>query len=89
MVVHGKALLLAENRAFRNSSRSAIERLANDPHDTIPGLRRRYYYRGAFVLLEHLSARGLGLNVKRLRRRGEYDHADKLITAFNATRAAP
>jgi hypothetical protein len=55
----------------------AINRLANEPHDTVPGLRRRYYYRGNFILLEHLSERALTVNVKRLRRRGEHEHADK------------
>jgi len=59
-----------------------IEQLANEPHDTIPGLRRRYYYRGNFVLLEHLTARGLAVNVARLRRRGEHDYADRLERRF-------
>jgi hypothetical protein len=49
----------------------AIDRLANEPHDAIPGLKRRYYYRGSFVLLEHLTARGLAANVERLRRGGD------------------
>ena len=59
----------------------AIDRLANEPHDTIQELRRRYYYRGAFVLLEHLTARGLAVNVARLRRRGEHAHAEALALA--------
>jgi hypothetical protein len=63
---------------------SALDRLANEPHDTIPGLCRRYYYRGAFVLLEHLSERGLEANVKRLHQRGEHEHADKLATSWRA-----
>jgi hypothetical protein len=60
----------------------AIDRLANEPNDTIQGLQRRYYYRGCFVLLEHLSARGLAVNVARLRRRGEHAHAEALALAW-------
>src|SRR5262249_59424681 len=59
----------------------AIDRLANEPHDTIQELRRPYYYRGAFGLLEHLTARGLAVNVARLRRRGEHAHAEALALA--------
>jgi hypothetical protein len=60
----------------------AFDRLASEPHDTIPGLKRRYYYRGSFILLERLSPRGLAVNVKRLRRRGEPEHANLLATAW-------
>jgi hypothetical protein len=60
----------------------AIDQLASEPHDTIRGLRRRYYYRGAFILLEHLTARGLAVNVARLRRRSEDEHADRLAAAW-------
>jgi hypothetical protein len=28
------------------------------PHPTIPGLRERYYYRGAWMLPEHLTPKG-------------------------------
>jgi hypothetical protein len=41
-------------------------------------LHRRYYYRGSFVLLEHLTPRGLETNARRLRQRGEFEHASKL-----------
>jgi hypothetical protein len=67
-----------------------IDQLASEPHDTIPGLKCRYYYRGSFVLLEHLSPRGLAVNAERLRRRGERDHADKLEKVWRAAnRCAP
>jgi hypothetical protein len=62
----------------------AIERLANEPHDAVPGLKRRYYYRGSFVLLEHLSERGINVVAARLRRRGELDHADLMIKTWRA-----
>jgi hypothetical protein len=64
----------------------AIEQLATEPHDTILGLFRRYYYRGNFVLLEHLTARGLAKNIERLRRRGEDEHAERLQAAWKASR---
>jgi hypothetical protein len=64
----------------------AIDRLESEPHETIAGLRRRYYYRGSFILLEHLSAKGLAFNVERLRRRGELEHAARLAEAWNAAR---
>jgi hypothetical protein len=67
---------------------AAIDQLSNEPHDTIPGLRRRYYYRGSFVLLEHLTPRGLSTNVERLRRRGEAEHATRLEAAWNEAQAA-
>jgi hypothetical protein len=62
----------------------AIDQLASEPHDTIPGLKRRYYYRGSFVLLEHLSPRGLAVNVERLRHCGEREHAERLAVAWGA-----
>ena len=62
-----------------------VDRLESEPHDTIRGLRRRYYnYRGGFTLLEHLTPYALARNVKRLRRRGEAEHADKLEAAWRA-----
>ncbi|MFZ0457126.1 MAG: hypothetical protein WAM17_01510 [Rhodoplanes sp.] len=64
----------------------AIARLANAPHETIPGLKRRYYYRGNFVLLEWLSQKGLDTSVASLRKRGEGAHADRLIEAWTAAR---
>lgn len=79
----------ADADTLRNVMGEIFARLANEPHDTIPGLRRRYYYRGAFVLLEYLSARGLAANVERLRRRGEHGHADKLAAAWNDHGGAP
>ena len=63
--------------------RIAIDQLASEPHDTIPGLQRRYYDRGSFVLLEHLTPRALA-DVERLRRRGEHEHADRLAAAWRA-----
>ena len=72
---------------MRQSMDIIIERLANEPHDTIPGLKRRYYWRGAFVLAEHLTPRGLAANVARLRRRGENEHADLLAETWNAAGA--
>jgi hypothetical protein len=60
----------------------AIDLLANEPHDKISGLKRRYYYRGGFVLLEKLTPRGLAKNIDRLRRRGEIEHADQLAAAW-------
>jgi hypothetical protein len=69
-------------RMMRKLVAAAFDRLVSEPHDTIPGLRRRYYYRGGFVLLEHLTARGLAANIERLRRRGEPEHADRLAAAW-------
>jgi hypothetical protein len=68
----------AATDTLRGLMAEIFDRLANEPHDMIPGLRRRYYYRGNFVLLEALTARGLAVNVDRLRRRGELEHADRL-----------
>src|SRR5262249_16623483 len=59
----------------------AIDRLANEPHGTIQELPRRYYFPGAFVLPEHPTARGVAVNVARLRRRGEHAHAEALALA--------
>ena len=67
----------------------AIDRLANEPHDTIQGLRRRYYYRGNFVLLEHLTAHGLAVNVEQLRHRGDSAHAEALAVAWNDANGRP
>ena len=70
----------------------AVECLANAPHETIPGLKRRYYYRGNFVLLEWLSQKGLDTNIARLRKRGESEHAARLLEAWTTARqigAAP
>jgi hypothetical protein len=68
-------------RELRFLFKTAWELLANEPHPTIPGLRRRYYYRGKFWLMECLSPRALAWNVERLRRR-EPEHAARLaITA--------
>jgi hypothetical protein len=78
----------ANTTTMRSLMAGIFERLATEPHDTIQGLRRRYYYRGAFVLLEHLSPRGLAVNVERLRRSGEHEHAEKLAVA-RSRRAAP
>jgi hypothetical protein len=72
----------AAARTMRELVAAAFDRLASEPHDTIQGLRRRYYYRGAFVLLEHLTARGLAVNVARLRHCGEGEHADRLAAAW-------
>jgi hypothetical protein len=57
------------------------------PGPAIAGLRRRYYYRGAFVLMEHLSPKALAWNVKRLSRR-EPEHADRLSRAWHAASQA-
>jgi hypothetical protein len=62
---------------------TVIDRLANDPHPTIAGLRRRYYYRGVFTLMEYLTPKGLAWNIKRLSRR-EPEHAARLAEAWNA-----
>jgi hypothetical protein len=64
----------------------AIDKLANEPHDQIIGLKRRYYYRGGFVLLEKLTPRGLAKNVERLRRRGESEQAARLVAAWLAVK---
>ena len=42
---------------------TAFELLAKEPHPTIAGLRRRYYYRGKFTLMEHLSPKALAWNI--------------------------
>jgi len=57
---------------------AVFERLVNTRHDALEGLRERYYYRGSFILLEHLSSKALAWNITRLRRRGEHEHAEKL-----------
>jgi hypothetical protein len=69
-------------RTMRELVATTFDQLAHEPHDTIQGLRHRYYYRGNFVLLEHLTARALAANVERLRRRGVSDHADRLAAAW-------
>jgi hypothetical protein len=74
--------MTAPAHTMRELVAAAFDRLTSEPHDTIQGLRRRYYYRGDFVLLEHLTARGLASNVERLRRRGNPEHADRLATAW-------
>jgi hypothetical protein len=58
-----------------------FRQLENRPHPTLSGLRERYYYRGAFILLEHLTPRAVAWTVARLHRRGEHEHARLLIEA--------
>jgi hypothetical protein len=57
---------------------AAFAALESRSHDTLGGLRQRYYYRGSFILLEHLTPKGLATNIARLRRLGEHEHAEKL-----------
>jgi hypothetical protein len=57
---------------------AAFTALESRPHDTLGGLRQRYYYRGSFILLEHLTPKGLATVIARLRRRGEHEHAEML-----------
>jgi hypothetical protein len=59
---------------------AAVNLLENTPHDTLNGLRQRYYYRGGFILLEHLSPKALASNIARLRQRGKHEHAERLRT---------
>ena len=68
---------------YEDMVKTAVDLLANEPHDTIAGLKRRYYYRGKFILMEHLSPKALDWNVKRLKRR-EPEHAARLSEAWNA-----
>jgi hypothetical protein len=63
---------------FKTALDIAIDLLSNEQHGAIPGLKRRYYYRGSFVLLEHLTPRGIAVVTERLRRRGESEHAECL-----------
>jgi hypothetical protein len=58
-----------------------FRQLESDPHPTLPGLRRRYYWRGNFRLIEYLTPKAVAWNVARLRRLGEHEHADRLQTA--------
>jgi hypothetical protein len=80
--------LVNEKDKLRFILETAFERLAKEPHPTIAGLRRRYYYRGKFTLMEQLSPKALAWNVKRLSRR-EPDHAARLseVAAAQAGRA--
>jgi hypothetical protein len=57
---------------------AAFTALESRPLDTLGGLRQRYYYRGSFILLEHLTPKGLATVIARLRRLGEHEHAEKL-----------
>jgi low affinity Fe/Cu permease len=73
---------MTDTAAMHAVVREVIAQLEREPHDTILGLKRRYFYRRNFVLLEHLTARGLAANVERLRRRGEGEHAHRLAAAW-------
>jgi cob(I)alamin adenosyltransferase len=47
----------------------AVHQLERAMHPTLAGLRERYYYRGSFVLPEHITAGALAWNVARCLRR--------------------
>jgi hypothetical protein len=79
-----QTLMKEQEQLMKTLMASIFDKLENEPHDDISGLRRRYYYRGGFWLLECLTPRGLAVNVERLRRRGEIEHADRLSAAWHA-----
>jgi hypothetical protein len=47
----------------------AVHQLESAPRPTLAGLHQRYYWRGNFVLPEHVTARALAWNVARCLRR--------------------
>jgi hypothetical protein len=78
---------MSSQEIFLEAFDRVMDQLEKRPHPTIPGLRERYYYRGAWVLPEHLTPKGLAWNIARFRGRGELEHAALLERTWKDTRA--